>query len=128
VFYAVDLDVFRDGDGDGTGDFWGLTASLDYLAWLGVDALWLLPCYPSPNLDNGYDITDHYDVAPRLGAHSAFMSFMHEAERRGIRVVLDLVVHHTSMQHPWFMDARNGPRSKYYDYYVWTQDPTREPK
>ena len=126
VFYAVDIDVFRDTNGDGYGDFDGLTESLDYLAWLGVDALWLLPFYSGPYMDNGYDISNYYDVASRLGSLGTFTHFMTEAERRGIRVVLDLVVQHTSSQHPWFIEARGKRHAKYRDYYVWTQDPASE--
>lgn len=128
VFYCLDVKCFRDADGDGCGDFQGLSDSLHYLNWLGIDALWLLPCYPTPDMDDGYDITDHYGIDPRLGGLGEFTGFLGEADHHTIRVVLDLVLHHTSMLHPWFMDARKGPRSKVYDYYIWTQDPSREPR
>ena len=128
VFYCLDVKTYRDVDGDGCGDFQGLSDSLHYLNWLGVDALWLLPCYPTPDMDDGYDITDHYGIDPRMGGHGEFTAFLSEADHHSIRVLLDLVVHHTSMLHPWFADARRGPRSKFYDYYVWTQDPSKEPR
>lgn len=128
VMYGLDVKVFRDADGDGTGDFQGLSENLEYLHWLGIDALWLLPCYPSPDMDNGYDITDHYSIEPRLGGDGEFIGFLDEADRHGINVVLDLVVHHSSMLHPWFTDARKGPRSKFYDYYIWSQNPEQGPR
>lgn len=127
VFYCLDVKTYRDADGDGCGDFQGLGDNLPYLNWLGVDALWLLPCYPTPDMDDGYDITDHYGIDHRMGGAGEFSGFLAEADRHNIRLVLDLVVHHTSMLHPWFADARRGPRSKFYDYYVWAQDPSREP-
>lgn len=128
VFYCLDVKTYRDTDGDGCGDFQGLGDSLPYLNWLGIDALWLLPCYPTPDMDDGYDITDHYGIDHRMGGAGEFSGFLAEADRHNMRVVLDLVVHHTSMLHPWFADARRGPRSKFYDYYIWTQDPAREPR
>ena len=126
IFYAVDVPTFRDANGDGVGDFPGLTASLDYLVWLGVDALWLLPFFPSQQRDNGYDITDHFGVDPALGTITDFVTFIREAEDHGIRVVLDLVVNHTSDQHPWFQAARRRPDSEAHGYYVWTNDPSHE--
>lgn len=126
VFYAVDVGTFRDANGDGVGDFPGLTASLDYLVWLGVDALWLLPFFPSNQRDNGYDITDHFGIDPAFGTITDFVTFIREAEDHGIRVVLDLVVNHTSDQHPWFEEARRRPESEAHDYYVWTNDPSQE--
>lgn len=106
------------------GDFQGLTESLDYLAGLGISCLWLLPFYPSPNRDNGYDVMDYYNVDPRLGTLGDFVEFMHEAEERGIRVLIDLVVNHTSNQHPWFQAARSDKNSQYREYYVWSEHPT----
>ena len=122
--YAVDVKSFMDGDGDGIGDFEGLTARLDYLDRLGVDCLWLLPFYPSPGRDNGYDVVDHYGVDPRLGSLGDFVELLRRAHSRGMRVIVDLVVNHTSDQHPWFREARADPGSKYRDYYVWTDEPT----
>jgi len=123
VVYAVDVEAFQDADGDGVGDFPGLRDRLDYLNHLGVDCLWLLPFYPSPNRDNGYDVMDYYGVDPRHGTLGDFVEFLREAEERGIRVLVDLVANHTSDQHPWFKRAREDPDSPYRDYYVWSTDP-----
>ena len=106
VFYCVDVETFQDSDGDGCGDFTGLIAALDYLDRLGVTCLWLMPFYPSPNRDDGYDITDYYAVDPRLGTLGDFVELVRTARDRGIRVIADLVVNHTSDQHPWFRAAR----------------------
>jgi len=116
IFYELHVKAFQDGDGDGVGDFRGLTQRLDYVQDLGVDCLWLLPFYPSPLRDDGYDIADYYDVA------AGFEAFLREAHRRGIRVVTDLVVNHTSDQHPWFQEARRDPSSAKRDWYVWSAD------
>ena len=123
VVYAVDVARFNDSDGDGIGDLPGLTNRLDYLSRLGVDCLWLLPFYPSSNRDNGYDVMDYYGVDDRFGDLGDFAEFLNEAESRGFRVIVDLVVNHTSKRHPWFQAAREDPDSKYRDYYVWTDDP-----
>ncbi len=123
IVYAVDVKTFQDSDGDGIGDFAGLISRLDYLADLGVDCLWLLPFYPSPNRDNGYDIADFLGVDSRLGTLDDFAALKHAAAERGIRLLLDLVIHHTSDQHPWFQAARADPESPYRDYYVWAQTP-----
>jgi maltose alpha-D-glucosyltransferase/alpha-amylase len=119
VVYCLDVETFMDGNGDGVGDFAGLQRRLDYLAGLGVTCLWLMPFQPSPNRDNGYDITDHYGVDPRLGSSGDFVEFTHQARQRGMRVIIDLVVNHTSDQHPWFQSARKDPNSRFRDYYVW---------
>ena len=123
VVYAVDVGRFSDSDADGVGDFVGLTEKLDYLDRLGVDCLWLLPFYPSPNRDNGYDVMDYYGVDDRFGDHGDFAAFLAAAKRRGMRVIVDLVANHTSDRHPWFQRAREDPDSRYRDYYVWTDDP-----
>jgi len=121
VIYSVDVDTFRDGNGDGIGDFIGLRQGLSYLAGLGVTCIWLLPFYNSPDRDSGYDVMDYLSVHPRLGDLGDFVDFMSEANDRGIRAVIDLVVNHTSDQHPWFQAARrNDP--KYHGYYVWRKD------
>lgn len=117
-----------DVNGNGIGDFIGLTKRLNHLAGLGVTCLWLLPFYPSPNRDNGYDVMDYYNVDPRLGTLGDFVEFMHQARDRGIRVIIDLVVNHTSIQHPWFQSARSDKNSKYRDYYVWSDNPPKDPK
>ncbi|MBD2432713.1 MULTISPECIES: alpha-amylase family glycosyl hydrolase [Fischerella] len=123
IFYSLDVETFMDSDGDGIGDFQGLTSRLDYLSALGITCLWLLPFYPSPNRDNGYDVMDYYNIDPRLGTLGDFVEFMHQAGERGIRVMIDLVVNHTSNLHPWFQAARSDKNSKYHDYYVWVENP-----
>jgi len=127
IVYSLDVETFLDSDGDGIGDFRGLTQRLDYLLGMGITCLWLLPFYPSPNRDNGYDVMDYYNIDPRLGNLGDFVEFMHQARERGIRVIIDLVVNHTSNQHPWFQAARKSKDSKYRDYYVWTTDPKPMP-
>jgi maltose alpha-D-glucosyltransferase/alpha-amylase len=121
IIYCLDVEKFIDYDGDGVGDFEGLTRKLDYLAGLGVTCVWLQPFYPSPNLDNGYDVTDYYGVHPKHGTPGRFVEFMNHAEQLGIRVVVDLVTNHTSNRHPWFRAARKDPKSPYRDYYVWSK-------
>jgi maltose alpha-D-glucosyltransferase/alpha-amylase len=121
VIYCLDVDTFQDGNGDGIGDFAGLAKRLDYLSGIGVTCIWLLPFYPSPDRDNGYDIMDFYNVSPSLGTLGDFVDFTHQAEQRGIRVIADLVVNHTSDQHPWFQAARSDPNSKFRDFYVWSK-------
>jgi maltose alpha-D-glucosyltransferase / alpha-amylase len=121
VIYCLDVDTYRDGNADGIGDFIGLRQSLSYLAGLGVTCLWLLPFYKSPDRDNGYDIIDYLSIHPALGDLGDFVDFMDEARARGIRVIIDLVVNHTSDQHPWFQAARRGD-STYRSYYVWRTD------
>ncbi|WP_435121470.1 alpha-amylase family protein [Micromonospora tulbaghiae] len=121
VVYCLDVDTYADSDGDGVGDFQGLIGRLDYLARLGVTCLWLNPIHPSPNEDDGYDATDFYNVDPRLGTLGDFAELLHQASNRGIRVIIDLVVNHTSDQHPWFQSARSSPDSPYRDWYVWAE-------
>jgi maltose alpha-D-glucosyltransferase/alpha-amylase len=121
VFYSVSVEAFMDGDGDGVGDFSGLRQRLEYLESLGVDVLWLAPTQPTPNRDDGYDITDYYGIDGRLGSSGGFVEFLSEAEGRGMRVLLDLVVNHTSDRHPWFLSARASSGSPYRDWYVWSR-------
>jgi maltose alpha-D-glucosyltransferase/alpha-amylase len=121
VFYSLDLETFMDGNGDGVGDFSGLISRLDYLESLGVDVIWLAPFQPSPNRDNGYDISDYFGVDPRHGSSGDFVEFVQHAKRRGMRVILDLVVNHTSDQHPWFKAARRDKNSPYRDWYIWSK-------
>lgn len=123
ILYSLDVETFMDSNGDGIGDFPGLTQRLDYLAGLGITCLWLHPFYPSPNRDDGYDVMDYYNIDPRLGSLGDFTDFMQAAEERGIRVLIDLVVNHTSIQHPWFQSARSSHDSPYRHYYVWSEDP-----
>jgi maltose alpha-D-glucosyltransferase/alpha-amylase len=122
VIYCVEVDCFQDSNGDGCGDLPGLTSRLDYLARLGVTCLWLNPIHPSPLRDGGYDVSDYYAVDPRLGSLGDFVELTTQARSRGIRVLLDLVVNHTSDQHPWFQSARSDPTSPYRDWYVWSRD------
>ncbi|MEP6523873.1 alpha-amylase family protein [Microcoleus vaginatus DQ-U2] len=125
IVYSLDVETFMDSDGDGVGDFQGLINRLDYLSALGITCLWLLPFYPSPNRDNGYDVMDYYNIDPRLGTLGDFVEFMHQARERGIRVLIDLVVNHTSNQHPWFVAAKSDKNSKYRNYYVWSENPPK---
>jgi maltose alpha-D-glucosyltransferase / alpha-amylase len=121
VIYSLDLETFMDLNGDGIGDFDGLTRRLDYLHALGVDTVWLAPFQPTPNKDNGYDIYDYYGVDRRHGSSGDFVEFMHHTRKRGIKVIIDLVVNHTSDQHPWFQEARKDKNSRYRDWYVWSE-------
>jgi maltose alpha-D-glucosyltransferase / alpha-amylase len=119
VIYSLDVGTFMDANGDGVGDFEGLMRRLDYLAGLGINCVWLMPFQKSPRRDDGYDISDFYQVDERFGTLGDFIDFTHEADQRGIRVMIDLVVNHTSDQHPWFQAARRDKHSKYRDYYLW---------
>jgi maltose alpha-D-glucosyltransferase / alpha-amylase len=121
IVYCVDVETFMDGNGDGVGDFAGMTKRLDYLAGIGITCIWLLPFYPTPNRDNGYDVLDYYGVDPRLGSLGDFVEFARQVRQRGMRLLIDLVVNHTSDQHPWFQAARSDKGSKYRDYYVWSE-------
>ncbi|HLT09038.1 MAG TPA: alpha-amylase family protein [Cyclobacteriaceae bacterium] len=120
VIYSLDLETFMDLNGDGVGDFDGLTRRLDYLDAMGIDTVWLAPFQPTPNKDNGYDISDYYGVDPRHGSSGDFVEFMKHANKRGIKVLMDLVVNHTSNKHPWFVDACSSKTSKHRDWYVWS--------
>ncbi len=122
VFYCLDVETFQDGNGDGIGDFAGLAHRIDYLAGLGINCIWLMPFYPTSNRDDGYDITDYYAIDPRLGTLGDFVEFVRTARDRGIRVVADLVINHTSREHPWFQQARADRKSRYRDWYVWTDE------
>ena len=126
VIYELHVRAFRDSSGDGIGDFKGLTSKLDYLADLGVTALWLLPFYPSPGRDDGYDIADYGRVNPDYGSLRDVRTFIREAHRRDLRVVTELVFNHTSDQHPWFQRARKAPAgSPERNWYVWSDTPDR---
>jgi trehalose synthase len=128
VVYCLDIEKYRDSDGDGVGDLDGLVGQVDYLAALGVTCIWLMPFQPTRNRDDGYDITDYYGIDERLGTAGQFVEFVRTAGDRGIRVVVDLVVNHTSDQHPWFQEARADPESGRRDWYVWRDEPSDEPK
>jgi maltose alpha-D-glucosyltransferase / alpha-amylase len=122
VIYCLDVETYMDTNGDGVGDFEGLNRRLDYLAGLGVTCVWLQPFYPSPNRDNGYDVSDYYGVHPKHGTPGDFVEFMNHARALGLRVIVDLVLSHTSEAHPWFQAARNDPRSRFRDWYVWSDE------
>jgi maltose alpha-D-glucosyltransferase/alpha-amylase len=121
IIYCLSVSTFMDADGDGVGDFRGLMNRLDYLQGLGVTAIWLMPFQPSPFRDDGYDVANYYGVDPRYGTLGDFVEFAHGCKQRGIRVLIDLVVNHTSDKHPWFQEARSDPKSKYRDWYVWSK-------
>jgi len=121
VIYCLSVGSFQDSNGDGIGDFQGLSRRLDYLQGLGVTAVWLMPFQTSPLRDGGYDIADYYNVDPRYGTLGDFVEFTHAARQRGMRVLIDLVVNHTSDKHPWFREACRDPSSKYRDWYVWSK-------
>jgi maltose alpha-D-glucosyltransferase / alpha-amylase len=126
VIYEVHVRAFQDSDNDGIGDFAGLTGRLDYIQELGVNTIWLLPFYPSPQRDDGYDIADYHNVHAQYGTRHDFHTFVHEAHRRGLKVITELVINHTSDQHPWFQAARLAPAgSAKRNYYVWSDDPQR---
>jgi maltose alpha-D-glucosyltransferase / alpha-amylase len=120
VIYCLSVATYMDANGDGIGDFQGLMRRLDYLHGLGVTAIWLMPFQCSPGRDDGYDISDYYGVNPAYGTLGDFVEFTHGAKQRGIRVLIDLVVNHTSDEHPWFREARRDPKSKYRDWYIWS--------
>ncbi|MGW5617298.1 alpha-amylase family protein [Streptomyces sp. NPDC003877] len=126
VVYCLDVETYQDGNGDGIGDFAGLTQRIDHLVRLGVTCVWLMPFYPTRERDDGYDITDFYGVDPRLGTLGDFTEFVRTARDRGIRVIADLVVNHTSEDHPWFQDARSGRDSAHRDWYVWKDEPPED--
>ncbi len=126
VIYELHIKAFRDGNGDGIGDFKGLLEKLDYLKDLGVTAIWLLPFYPSPLRDDGYDISDYYSINPAYGDLRQFQQLLKEAHARNLKIITELVINHTSDQHPWFQRARRSPKgSPERNYYVWTDDPTK---
>jgi maltose alpha-D-glucosyltransferase / alpha-amylase len=126
VVYCLSVATYMDANGDGVGDFAGLMRRLDYLSGLGVTAIWLMPFQASPCRDDGYDISNYYEVDARYGTLGDFVEFTHAAKQRGIRVLIDLVVNHTSDQHAWFKDARRDPESPYRDWYVWSKKKPRD--
>ena len=126
IIYELNIKGFRDSNGDGIGDFKGVLQKLDYLEDLGVTAIWLLPFYPSPLRDDGYDISDYYTISERYGNLDDFKRFLDEAHKRGLKVITELVINHTSDQHPWFQRARRAPKGSHErDFYVWTDDPEK---
>lgn len=122
IFYNLNVETFMDWNDDGVGDLGGLGQRLDYLEELGVTCIWLAPFYPSPRQDNGYDISDYFGVNERNGHLGDFVEMVRTAHDRGMRVIIDLVVNHTSVEHPWFQQARSTKDNRYRDYYIWRDD------
>jgi trehalose synthase len=125
IIYCLDVETFLDWNGDGIGDLNGVVERIDYLAGIGISCLWLMPFQPSPNRDDGYDVVDYYAVDNRLGTLGDFVVLLRTAKDRGMRVIIDLVVNHTSDKHPWFKSARRSPRSPHRDFYVWRDQPPK---
>ena len=128
VFYEIHIRGFFDGNDDGSGDFRGLIDKLDYLEWLGVDCLWLLPMYESPLRDGGYDISNFFALHPDYGSVDDFREFVEQAHQRGMRVIADLVMNHTSADHPWFQESRTDQTNPKHDWYVWSDTDERYPE
>jgi maltose alpha-D-glucosyltransferase / alpha-amylase len=126
IIYELDVKVFYDSNGSGTGDLQGVIKKLDYINSMGFNCIWLLPFYPSPKKDNGYDVKDYYNVDPELGDPGDFVQLVDECRQRGIRIIVDLVVNHTSTEHPWFLDSKSSRNSKFRDYYIWDDDPDKD--
>ena len=126
IIYNLDVHTFKDSNGDGYGDFKGLTSKLDYLKGLGVEIIWLSPFQPSPGLDDGYDISNFYGIDPKCGTHQDFVDFMKQAKAHKIRVIMDMVLNHTSNKHPWFQQAEKSITSKYHSWYVWTKNQPKD--
>ncbi|NGM64240.1 alpha-amylase family protein [Sphingobacterium sp. SGR-19] len=126
IIYALAIESFKDSDADGSGDFRGLQQSLDYFRILGIDCLWLLPFYDSPNKDDGYDVRNYYEVDKRFGDLGDFAKLVDAAKAAGLRIIIDLVVNHTSKEHPWFLEAANNPHSVYRNYYIWSNEKPEE--
>ncbi|PWD50933.1 trehalose synthase [Serinibacter arcticus] len=122
VIYCLDVKQYLDDDADGSGDLQGLVRRVDYLAELGVSCLWLMPIYTTPGRDGGYDVADFYGIDPALGTHGDLVEVIRTARDRGIRVILDLLVNHTSDRHPWFVNARRSRNSRYRDFYIWSDE------
>lgn len=123
TFYEIYMPSFKDGNGDGIGDFAGITSKLDFLKELGINGLWLTPFYPSPKVDNGYDISDYYGIDPDYGTMADFEVFIQEAHRRGIKVIADLVLNHTSSKHHWFQESKSSKDHPKRDWYIWKDEP-----
>ena len=120
VFYEIFVRSYYDTNNDGIGDFNGITQKLDYLQSLGITAIWLMPIHPSPSY-HGYDVINYYNVNHEYGTMDDFKNLLNETHERDIRIIIDLVINHTSSQHPWFKAANSGPNSQYHDYYVWSE-------
>jgi maltose alpha-D-glucosyltransferase / alpha-amylase len=126
IIYSLDVETYKDSNGDGIGDFAGLVSKLDHLSGLGVNCIWLRPFFPSPLADDGYDVMEYYDIDSRFGNLGDFVDFIVKSNAFGIRILIDLVVNHTSNEHPWFMKSRKYKDSKYRDYYIWKKKPTKK--
>ena len=126
IIYSLDIKVFADSNGDGMGDMHGLISKLDYLRSIGINCLWLLPFYPSPKVDDGYDVKDYDNIDEAIGDFEDFDELIRELKLRGMRLIMDLVVNHTSIEHPWFLEAKSSRDSPYRDYYIWHDDPDDE--
>lgn len=121
IFYEIYPRSFADSNGDGVGDLKGITNKLDYLKDLGIDAIWLTPCYPSPQVDFGYDVSDYRAIAPEYGTMADFDELVAEGKKRNIRIIMDFVVNHTSDKHPWFVDSKSSKDSPKRDWYIWRE-------
>ncbi|MGC2555258.1 MAG: alpha-amylase family glycosyl hydrolase, partial [Candidatus Sulfotelmatobacter sp.] len=119
VFYEVYPRSFADSNGDGIGDLKGIESKLDYLKELGVDAIWITPCYPSPQVDFGYDVSDYENIDPMYGTLADFDHLAEAAKKKNIRIIMDFVINHTSEQHPWFLDSKSSRTSAHRDWYIW---------
>ena len=127
VFYEVYPRSFADSNGDGIGDLKGIESKLDYLKQLGVDAIWITPCYPSPQVDFGYDVSDYENIDPMYGTLADFDHLAKAAKKKHIRIIMDFVINHTSDQHPWFLDSKSSRTSAHRDWYIWRDGKARRP-
>src|SRR5690554_5557585 len=128
IIYSLEVETYKDSNNDGIGDFEGLVSKLDHLSGLGVNCVWLRPFFPSPLVDDGYDIEDYYSIDERIGNVGDFTDFIIKAKALGIHIIIDLVVNHTSNQHHWFQKSRKDKESKFRNYYIWKEQLTDEDK
>ena len=127
-FYQIWIRSYADGNGDGIGDLYGVYDKLEYIKSLGVDAVWFSPVFPSPNVDYGYDISDYRDIHPDYGTMEQFEKVLHKAHSLGLKIFMDLVINHTSDEHPWFKESRKSRNNPYSDYYIWRDPKIRKKK